>query len=77
MYVRGNTQRKVDWKEDRAFFKVVNDHHDISVFYSKDGHEWDRFDFGVQFDGERNVRIGLFAAGEGMVFFRDFRYQGI
>jgi len=76
MYVRGSTQRKVDWKENRALFKIVNDHHDVSVFYSKDGHEWDRFDFGLQLDGERNIRIGLFAAGKGTVFFRDFRYQG-
>lgn len=77
MAVRGRSQLKVPWTGNSVFFKLVDQHHDISVFFSRDGRQWRRFDFGVEFDGVSRLKLGLFAAGEGTAIFRDFRYHGL
>jgi xylan 1,4-beta-xylosidase len=77
LYVAGKQQLTVPWNADRAFFKLVDMNHDISVFYSHDGVDWKRFDFGLQFDGVSNVRVGLLANGSGMATFRRFVYRGL
>ncbi len=77
MYVRGRQQLKLPWEGNHALFRVRDDHHDISVYYSPDGKEWKRFDFGIELDGEAGVRVGLLAAGEGTAVFHHFRYQGM
>lgn len=77
MYVRGRQQLKLPWISDRAFFKVMDENHDISVYYSQDGTQWKRFDFGIELDGEAGMRIGILATGSGTAVFRHFAYQGL
>lgn len=77
MYARGKPHLKVPWNGDRAFFKVMDDNHDISVYYSADGKQWNRFDFGIELDGVASVRVGLVATGSGTAVFRHFAYQGL
>ena len=77
MYVRGRQQLKVLWDGDRAFFKVMDENHDISAYYSQDGKQWRRFDFGINLDGEAGVRVGILANGSGAAVFRRFAYQGL
>ena len=77
MYVRGRQQLKLPWNGNRAFFKVMDENHDISVYYSQDGKQWKRFDFGIELDGEAGVRVGILASGSGTAVFRHFAYQGL
>jgi len=77
MYVRGRRHLKLPWDGNRAFFKVMDDNHDISVYYSQDGKQWKRFDFGIEVDGVAGVRVGLVASGNGTAVFRHFDYQGL
>jgi beta-xylosidase len=77
MYVRGRQHLKLPWDGNRAFFKVMDENHDISVYYSQDGKQWKRFDFGIELDGEASVRVGILASGSGTAVFRHFEYQGL
>jgi xylan 1,4-beta-xylosidase len=77
MYVRGHQQLKLPWGSNHVLFRVRDDHHDISAYYSPDGKQWKRFDFGIELDGEASIRVGLLAAGSGAATFRHFAYQGL
>ncbi len=77
MIVRGRPQLKLPWSGTTAWFKVLDNDHDISVYYGEDGKQWRRFDFGVEFDGDASVRIALVAGGSGVAVFRHFTYHGL
>jgi hypothetical protein len=55
----------------------MDENHDISAYYSQDGKQWRRFDFGINLDGEAGVRVGILANGSGAAVFRRFAYQGL
>lgn len=70
---------------DRMFLRIVNDHHDVSFFYSQNRKDWTKMEPTVEtsgwhhnvFGGFVSLRLGLYATGEGEMEFRDFRYKGI
>ena len=76
MFVDGHQQLTVPWMEGKVCLRLLDDQHDLSMFYSKDGKAWTRFDFGVAYDGRSAVRITLAAFGSGRGTFRQFQYQG-
>ncbi len=75
MFVQGRPQLKLPWSSTTAWFKVLDNEHDISVYASADGKQWRRFDFGIELDGVASVRVALAASGAGV--FRHFTYQGL
>ena len=77
------------WREpvapsDSLHLLIRNDHHIVTFFHSADGRGWTRH--GVRFETSGyhantasdllSLRPALFAAGQGTVTFRDFRYRG-
>lgn len=73
----------VDWERRRARLRVVNDRHQVAVFVGRDGGEWTRIPKGMDvsgyhhnvFGGFMGLRVALYAAGEGDVTYREFRYR--
>jgi beta-xylosidase/mannose-6-phosphate isomerase-like protein (cupin superfamily) len=68
-----------------VFVRLRNDENILTMFYSADGREWQRFDRGIDVSGYHHnvaydflsLRPALYAAGEGEVRFRNFRYRAI
>src|SRR5574338_368336 len=68
-----------------VFIRLRNDENILTMFYSVDGREWQRFDRGIDVSGYHHnvaydflsLRPALYAAGEGEVRFRNFRYRAI
>ena len=58
-----------------VYLKIRNYRKDLSFFVSNDGVTWKSFGKGLRVNNSYDVR--LFAWGEGVVIFRDFRYQGL
>ena len=63
------------WKENRLFARVRNNSGDVSVSYSADGKQWTPFANSTSAPGVRS--ISLYAAGQGEVVFRNFKYRGL
>ena len=63
------------WKDNHLFVRVRNNSGDISVAYSADGKSWTPFDNSTSAPGVRG--ISLYAAGEGEVVFKNFKYRGL
>jgi len=84
-YLRSRPDCRIAWTAGRAFLKLRNLQHDVAAFTSADGRTWTRFETGFEmsgfhhdtFAGWSTLRVALFAAGEGTVVFRNFRYRGL
>jgi hypothetical protein len=63
------------WKENHIFVRVHNNSSDISVAYSADGRQWTPFDNSTSAPGIRS--ISLYAAGEGELILKTFKYRGL
>jgi beta-xylosidase len=63
------------WAKNRISIRIRNDRGDISFFWSSDGSNWRRFPNGGAVTSPRS--LSLYAAGEGDVVFRNFRYRGL
>jgi len=63
------------WESNRIQVRIRNDRGDISFFWSRDGRTWNQFANSGAVAGSRSV--SLYAAGEGEVVFRNFRYRGL
>lgn len=69
----------------KGFLRVVNDSHLVSLYYSADGQEWRRYDVRADVSGYHHntaydflsLRPALYAAGEGEVRFRSFKYRAL
>ena len=69
----------------RMFMRLRNNRHIVSFHTSDDGQTWKRFDRGMEVSGyHHNVRggflmlkPGVYAAGEGEVRFRNFKYRAL
>ncbi|WP_409977365.1 family 43 glycosylhydrolase [Sphingomonas sp. Y38-1Y] len=69
----------------RMHMRIVNDHQIVTFYYSPDGKAWTRHGVRSQVTGYNantiddllSLRPGLFAAGDGEVRFRDFRYRAL
>jgi xylan 1,4-beta-xylosidase len=65
----------IPWTGERIFVRIRNDCGDISCYYSKDGQKWSQYGNSTSVTGSRSV--SLYAAGEGDVIFRNFKYRGL
>jgi xylan 1,4-beta-xylosidase len=73
------------YSDSKIYLRILNDRHSVSFFTSPDGINWTRCrqsseTSGYQHNvlkGFKSLKIGLYAAGEGKVIFRDFRYCGL
>ena len=65
----------LNWSENRIFVRLRNMKYDVSCFYSTDGHTWTPFPNSTHVTDGR--RLSLYAAGEGTVVFRNFKYRGL
>jgi xylan 1,4-beta-xylosidase len=63
------------WAKNRISIRIRNDRGDISFFWSADGASWRRFPNAGAVSSPRS--LSLYAAGEGEVVFRTFRYRGL
>lgn len=78
-------RRKPEGFGRRAFIRFENDRHIVTFHTSSDGRTWHKFDTQMEISGYHHnvaydflsVRPGLYAAGNGEVRFRNFRYQAI
>jgi beta-xylosidase len=69
----------------RAFIRFENNRHIVTFHTSPDGKTWTKFDTQMEISGYHHnvaydflsVRPGLYAAGNGKVLFRNFRFQTI
>jgi beta-xylosidase len=69
----------------KLHLRLVNDHHVVTLFTSGDGVKWSRYRLAMEVsgyhhnvaDGFISLRPGIYAAGEGEVKFRNFRYQAL
>jgi beta-xylosidase/lysophospholipase L1-like esterase len=65
--------------------RLRNDRHIVTIHYSVDGKTWDRYDRGMEVSGYHHnvgydflsLRPALYAAGQGEVRFRHFRYRAL
>ena len=70
---------------DSLFIRLRNDHHIVSLFTSKDGINWKKFDRGMEVSGYHHnvrggfmmLRPGLYACGNGKALFSHFRYRAL
>jgi len=82
-HMTGNGNREFVLKtnpDDTIRFKLINDHHDLLYYYSKDnGNNWTRIDFvnNLLDMGGGTLRPGLYASGVGDVSFFNFLYRGV
>jgi xylan 1,4-beta-xylosidase len=65
----------VEWDGARVHVRIRNNQHDVSCFYSADGVRWIPFKTSTEVNDVRMV--SLYAAGEGEVVFRNFKYRGL
>ena len=78
-------RRKPQGLGNRAFIRFENNHHIVTFWTSPDGKTWTKFDTQMEISGYHHnvaydflsVRPGLYAAGNGKVRFRNFKYQTI
>ena len=78
----GRPYLRVEWPNDQAWLKIVNDHHQIAYYVSANGEAWQFLNYGCEvsglnhnaLDGYDSLRPGLFALGAGEAEFRGFTY---
>ena len=63
------------WDSNRIFVRLRNMNYDVSCSYSTDGKTWTPFENSTYVTSGR--RLSLYAAGEGTVVFRNFKYRGL
>lgn len=69
----------------RMFIRLRNDRHIVSMYFSADGQTWERYDRVIEVSGYHHnvgyefssLRPAIYAAGKGVVRFRDFRYRAL
>lgn len=65
----------LSWSGIQIFVRLRNMKYDVSCFYSTDGQTWTPFANSTRVTDGR--RLSLYAAGEGTVVFRNFKYRGL
>ncbi|MES2734602.1 MAG: family 43 glycosylhydrolase [Bacteroidota bacterium] len=81
----GSRGESVKINADKVWLRLVNDHHDLLYYYSRDGKQWERIDFVSELSGYQSnalegwgyLRPGIYSTGTGEVSFRNFQYQGL
>jgi beta-xylosidase len=78
-------QGKPSHVAQRLFVRLRNDRHIVTMHYSVDGEKWERYDRGIEVSGYHHnvaydflsLRPALYAAGNGEVRFKNFRYRAL
>lgn len=65
------------YPDGHVFLRVRNVDHDVTFYHSGDGATWTKFPWGAGASTESTQRAGFYAAGDGIVTFRSFTYQGL
>lgn len=71
--------------ENVIMLRIVNDSHDVDLYYGSDGSNWKKLDHGFEMSGFHNnvlgkflsLRIALDAVGSGRASFSHFIYNGL
>ncbi len=74
---RGNPAVPDSFPENAAWLRIRNVDHDVTFYYSKDGANWSKHEWGAALSTETVQRIVLYAAGEGEATFKDYQYKGL
>jgi beta-xylosidase len=69
--------------KDHVFLRLKNINHTVDMYYSTDGISWNKVENSLEVSGMHHnvlggfisLRLGLAAVGEGVVKFRNFKYQ--
>jgi xylan 1,4-beta-xylosidase len=69
----------------QGFLRIINDRNLLSLYYSADGKTWKRRDTRIEVSGYQHNTVGeflslrpaLYAAGDGEVRFRSFKYEAL
>jgi len=69
----GRVDNYIKWNGNHIFVLLRNNRGDVSCYYSTDGKQWTPFENSTGVSGAR--RLSLYAAGEGEVVFRNFKYR--
>lgn len=81
---RTGLRQKKTYLNSRIHFRIRNDRHEVSLYYSYNGHEWTRVDRRLEVSGYHHntlggsvgLRCAIYAAGSGNVTLRNFVYRG-
>jgi len=83
--LRRGEKRNIKQSPDRTktHLKVINDHHEVTMFTSNDGEKWEKMPFAIETSGYHHnmlggflaLRAALYATGSGEVKFDNFRYE--
>jgi beta-xylosidase len=84
-YGRDRPGEKPEGLGRHGFLRVVNDRNLVSLYYSRNGRDWRRHDVRALVSGYNHhtvydflsLRPALYAAGEGEVRFRNFKYRAL
>jgi len=68
-------QRKTLVEPGKVWLKMVNYRKDITLMFSEDGLNWEKFKDSNR--DENSYNISLFKYGEGKADFRQYRYMGL
>ncbi|HYQ57772.1 MAG TPA: family 43 glycosylhydrolase [Draconibacterium sp.] len=71
----GGVANYLDYGNSRVFVKIMNMNGDVSCFYSTDGKNWSMFENSTSVTN--GYTISLYAAGEGDVIFKNFKFRGL
>ncbi|RXK56326.1 xylosidase [Oleiharenicola lentus] len=74
---RGKPQAPGNFAGQRVWLKIRNLDHDVSLYHSTDGRNWEKFAWGASLSSEATARVALYAFGEGEARFHSFRYRGL
>lgn len=84
-YLRSKASDRIESHGGLAFLRLRNIQNDAAAYFSADGLAWTKFETGFDMSGYHreilggwgSLRVALFAAGEGTVIFKNFRYRGL
>jgi xylan 1,4-beta-xylosidase len=70
---------------NKLHLRLINDHHEIKLYYRQDGQSWIKFPQAMEVSGYHHntigdflsLRLGVFAAGQGEAVFRNFKYKAL
>ena len=85
LYGMDRTSSKPATLGQRVWLRLRNDRHIVTLDYSADGKTWERYDRAIEVSGYHHnvaydflsLRPALYAAGEGEVRFRNFKYRAL
>jgi len=77
-YWRSKVHTSAKWAKNHIVLKLRNLNHDVALYYGDDSGNLKKFDKGIEVSRSfGTLRIALYAAGQGEVVFRNFKYHGL